>query len=63
MAKVKVVSVNYGLLGHPNNRKIQSTINKWMKKGYILQSQTENPFGCFLFAYAGKTRLTFIKNN
>jgi hypothetical protein len=59
--KVKVVSIQYGLLGNPNNRRIERAIEKWTDRGWALESQIENPSGCFCLRYAGKTRLTFIR--
>jgi len=58
--KVKIVNVRYGPFGNPNNRKIEKAIEKWLKKGYRLESQLEQPRG-FLFMRTGLTRLTFIK--
>lgn len=67
MAKgVKLVSITYGMFNNPNNRKIEKTIEKWMKKGYVLQDRKERPKDGVLntvlsMGWArGKTELTFI---
>jgi len=57
--QVKVVSIPYGLLGNPNNRRIEKATQKWMGKGYGLKTREDSPPGCF--GFGGKTHLTFIK--
>lgn len=58
--KVKVVSINYGLLGNPDNRRIEKAMEKWLGRGYALRSreESESP-GCLV--KSGKTHLTFVK--
>lgn len=60
MAKrtVKIITISYGALGNPDNRKIEKTIEKWMGKGYRLEKRDETKSG---FTKRGKTQLTFIK--
>lgn len=66
MAKgVKVVTIQYGMFNNPNNGKIQKTIEKWMKKGYLLQDRKERPNGTLSSIITlgwgrGKTELTFV---
>lgn len=54
--KVKVVSVRYGLLGHPHNKNIEKAMSKWLSKGYELKTREESGSG-YVF---GRTHLTFI---
>lgn len=57
--KVKVIRINYGILGNPDTRRIQNAIQKWIGKGYELKHQNnENPTGWFS---TGHTLLTFIE--
>ncbi len=64
MAKgnVKVIKVAYGIGGRPHEKNIEKTIAKWMDRGFRLDSQHEQPAGCFAPPQAGYTRLIFMKD-
>ena len=55
---VKVVSIAYGVLGNPNDRRIEKAISKWIRKGYRLEKRDESPGS---WASRGRTSLTFIR--
>lgn len=61
--KVKVVSIQYGLLGHPDNARIERAIEKWTGKGYTLKNREETPPRGCLGSVAGKTHMTFMKED
>jgi hypothetical protein len=56
--RVKVVRITHGLLGRPNNYRIERAIQKWVSKGYELKSTQDEKGGCISFGY---TLLTFIE--
>ena len=57
--KVKLVRINYGMFGRTNTRKAEKEIEKWMRKGFVLDKQDDHAKrGCLSTGY---TLLTFIE--
>jgi hypothetical protein len=58
---VKTISIRFTWRGKPDSKKIDRTISEWMTKGFVVQSQQDKGFGCFLLPSSGSTKITFIK--